>query len=521
MNAPADTSEPQVDLEALEPFNDERVNGLFFPGGGRQDLLDQVIHLLRYGPPLLYLYGDQGVGKHFFIDHLIEQLDEDLFDVAMVNGETMNIAHGVLHACTRAWHSRQPLELSNFREKVVAVANDADMESKILVCIMRHSQFLDQQTVDMVAELLASCAGLPVKFLLVADVKEPDQAPLLKNLLDRVPENYLLEMEPLGQRATSEYLQYRLRTAGMGQVFFNESQLEQIYNRSMGNIDLINQVAASQLQDCLPKPAPKAVPPVAKEAEKFQLPHMHLAALGVVALLLLVVFFAGSGDESESEVAGPVPEISLDAESGAGNGAEQPEDSPFMPVAQQQAIPEADVSEKREPSKATSTSAPEPELVLQKVQDEEPVFLDQVQQQPAAEAAEPADTLKATAPKITPVAEPAPKPAPKPVVEPKPPAVAEGRERTDWLKSLPPENYTVQLLGAKELSTVRRFMGMYPSLQGVVFYKTTRQGQPWYVIVQGNYPSHEAAKAATTQYPSQLRKQGPWIRKLEAIQKEL
>ena len=68
---------------------------------------------------------------------------------------------------------------------------------------------------------------------------------------------------------------------------------------------------------------------------------------------------------------------------------------------------------------------------------------------------------------------------------------------------------------------MRRFMGMYPSLQGVVFYKTTRQGQPWYVIVQGNYPSHEAAKAATTQYPSQLRKQGPWIRKLEAIQKEL
>jgi len=43
-------------LRAASPFDDGDVEGLFFPGAGRQEALDQFVHLLRYGPSLLVLY---------------------------------------------------------------------------------------------------------------------------------------------------------------------------------------------------------------------------------------------------------------------------------------------------------------------------------------------------------------------------------------------------------------------------------------------------------------------------------
>ncbi|MGB1059344.1 MAG: hypothetical protein ACPGZU_04385, partial [Ketobacter sp.] len=60
------------------PFIDGAVDGLFFPGAGRQDAVQQLTHLLRYGPALLLLYGDEGIGKHFVIDRLLAELDFDL-----------------------------------------------------------------------------------------------------------------------------------------------------------------------------------------------------------------------------------------------------------------------------------------------------------------------------------------------------------------------------------------------------------------------------------------------------------
>ena len=512
MNVPADSQDVVADSDlaseqeddapqslTTDPFDDSQVSGLFFPGAGRQELMDQVVHLLRYGPSLLFMYGDQGVGKHFFADHLIAQLDTDLFDVAVVNGDVMNIAHGVLHACTNAWHSRQPLELSNFREKVVAVASDADLESKILLCVVRHSQFLDQQTVDMIAELLASCSGLPVKFLLLVDAQELQQAEQLNELLEKIPDHYVLEMLPLGQQETADYLQYRLRTAGMGQVHFSESQVEQIYNHSLGNLVRVNDVARALLIASLPKPKAKT-----DEAKKpVQLPWLHLGALAVVVTLLLVLFFTRSESEPEPAMAEAV--------------SVEPSPSPEQLVQQ----PKARVETEKDVAKApVQNASPEASEVVEPDQETAQVSAEPNESVHAQAPSKPVVESKSVVTEVKPA--PAKPAATEKVVESAPKIAKDsGNERTQWLKGLPPDHYTVQLLGAKELKTVHRFLATYPSLQNLVYYKTWRKGLPWYVVVQGNYPNYDAAKAATLKYPSKLQKQGPWIRKLGTIQKQL
>ena len=520
------------------PFSDSGVTGLFYPGAGRQEALEQLGHLLRYGPSLVLLYGDQGVGKHFLIDHLIAQLDADLFYVSLLNGDIMTTASALLDCCSDAWHARQPFSMENFQEKSVEVASAADDESKILLCVVKHSQFLDQETCEVIVELLASCAGLPVKFLLVADAPELSAAEQIEGLAERVPNHLAIELLPLNNQETQEYLNYRLRTAGLGQVRFSEQQLSQIYNHSLGNIVRINEVAQALLVAAMPKPKPKQ-----KAVSALPLPWMHLAALGVVAVALVLLLFMNQpqGEQaasSESEGAGVEMPPKQDAQTVlAESVAEAPEGVSKAPIGHTN-TDDGDANGNADPSVDFNYEDEEGGSHLAQQSSAKPVVPIESQKTVSAkpESAKPTSTKPASAtpaPKqekwIAEAIESKPKPAPKPVPKPAPDRAPKAEvsaskpldARAAWLMSLPKQHYSVQLLGAKELSTVHRFLALYPSLQNLVYYKTTRNGAPWYVVVQGNYPDYASAKAATQKYPEKLRKQGPWIRKVEAIQKDL
>ena len=534
------------------PFSDSGVTGLFYPGAGRQEALEQLGHLLRYGPSLVLLYGDQGVGKHFLIDHLIVQLDADLFDVSLLNGDIMTTASALLDCCSDAWHARQPFSMENFQEKSVEVASAADDESKILLCVVKHSQFLDQETCEVIVELLASCAGLPVKFLLVADAPELSAAEQIEGLAERVPNHLAIELLPLNSQETQEYLNYRLRTAGLGQVRFNEQQVSQIYNHSLGNIVRINEVAQALLVAAMPKPKPKQ-----NAVSALPLPWMHLAALGLVAVALVLLLFMNQPQDEQAtsaqsqgagvatlpnqdaqkvlaESVAEVPESVSEAPSGHTNTEDRDANGNADPSVDFNYAEEEGNSIAQQPSAKPVVPIESQKTSVVAPDDAKPEAQKTVSAKP--ESTKPASTKLASAtpaPKqekwIAEAIESKPKPAPKPVSKPAPDRAPKAEvsaskpfdARAAWLMSLPKQHYSVQLLGAKELSTVHRFLALYPSLQNLVYYKTTRNGAPWYVVVQGNYPDYASAKAATQKYPEKLRKQGPWIRKVEAIQKDL
>ncbi len=112
----------------------------------------------------------------------------------------------------------------------------------------------------------------------------------------------------------------------------------------------------------------------------------------------------------------------------------------------------------------------------------------------------------------------------KPVAAQKPKPVVTAPKvdsRTAWIRSLPGDHYALQLLGAREKATVDAFLEDYPSVQKLTYYQTQRNGAAWYVVVQASFSDYEQAKAAVAKLPQKLQKQGPWIRKIEAIQKDL
>ncbi|VAX14236.1 hypothetical protein MNBD_GAMMA24-2009 [hydrothermal vent metagenome] len=89
----------------------------------------------------------------------------------------------------------------------------------------------------------------------------------------------------------------------------------------------------------------------------------------------------------------------------------------------------------------------------------------------------------------------------------------------EWVLAQNGAYYTLQLAS----STNRKLIEKYYTenqLQGRAgYYVTQRQGEEWYALVYGAYPTVGDANAAITSLPKDLRKWSPWVRKLKDIQR--
>lgn len=86
-------------------------------------------------------------------------------------------------------------------------------------------------------------------------------------------------------------------------------------------------------------------------------------------------------------------------------------------------------------------------------------------------------------------------------------------------KSLPGGNYTLQLSGASKAESLNAW-AKKQNLSAYHVYKTTRNGQPWYVLVSGAYATPADAKRAVAALPAEVRAQNPWVKPVSQVRKE-
>ncbi|WHS99065.1 SPOR domain-containing protein [Pantoea sp. SGAir0180] len=98
------------------------------------------------------------------------------------------------------------------------------------------------------------------------------------------------------------------------------------------------------------------------------------------------------------------------------------------------------------------------------------------------------------------------------------PAKAAGSSATAS-KSVPGGNYTLQLSGASKAESLNAW-AKKQNLSAYHVYKTTRNGQPWYVLVSGSYATPADAKRAVATLPAEVRAQNPWVKPVSQVRKE-
>lgn len=87
-----------------------------------------------------------------------------------------------------------------------------------------------------------------------------------------------------------------------------------------------------------------------------------------------------------------------------------------------------------------------------------------------------------------------------------------------WLQRQPAEHYTLQLLAARQRDNLRAFIEQHQLDKTSVIFASQRNGEPWYAVAHGSYPSREAAQQAATKLPAGIE---PWIRRFGDIQQTL
>ncbi|MEG0532105.1 MAG: cell division protein DamX [Citrobacter sp.] len=88
------------------------------------------------------------------------------------------------------------------------------------------------------------------------------------------------------------------------------------------------------------------------------------------------------------------------------------------------------------------------------------------------------------------------------------------------LKSAPSSHYTLQLSSSSNYDNLNGW-AKKENLKNYVVYQTTRNGQPWYVLVTGVYASKDDAKRAVSTLPADIQAKNPWAKPLHQVQADL
>ncbi|EGA8858895.1 cell division protein DamX [Salmonella enterica subsp. enterica serovar Orion] len=168
------------------------------------------------------------------------------------------------------------------------------------------------------------------------------------------------------------------------------------------------------------------------------------------------------------------------------------------------------VIEPKKPQTTAKTTTAEPKKPVAPVKRTEP----------AAPAATPKATTMTAAPQAT--ASAAPVQTAKPAQASTTPVAGGGKSagNVGALKSAPSSHYTLQLSSSSNYDNLNGW-AKKENLKNYVVYETTRNGQPWYVLVTGMYASKEDAKRAVSTLPADVQAKNPWAKPLHQVQADL
>lgn len=91
----------------------------------------------------------------------------------------------------------------------------------------------------------------------------------------------------------------------------------------------------------------------------------------------------------------------------------------------------------------------------------------------------------------------------------------------EWLLERPAGHYTLQLLAVRNPASLRGYLRDHAIPAPVAVFRTRLKGSDWYVLVQGDYPSMGAARAAVAGLPAGVRKSKPWPRSFASVHTDL
>ncbi len=93
--------------------------------------------------------------------------------------------------------------------------------------------------------------------------------------------------------------------------------------------------------------------------------------------------------------------------------------------------------------------------------------------------------------------------------------------RRQWILQQDANHFTFQLMGSWDQVSVTDFIDKYKLMGDVAIFESDRSGQTWYALVYGVFESKEIAQQASNNWSEPLKGLPKWLRPFESVQQQI
>ncbi len=538
-----DLSERLADLGLTrDPFAADAPLESLFPGAMRRASLDQMQLLARESEDIVALTGPAGSGKTLLGDFFARHADRDQV-VARIRATLLTTPSQLLEDLFKAFVLDFPEQatLTELKASLQRYFAALHRQARTVVLIVDSAHELGDDALSLLTKLaLNENHDGTFHLLLLGEPSLLDMLDYTCPMREGQPQFTAVQLPAFNLEETRAYLRYRLSAAGHQQddgrgLPFSNRQIERIHKLSGGIPAAINARASEMLGD-LGLDLLELLPRLPADLPR---PYVYGTA-GALALIVLAALLLG-GDEApelaQANLSEPVP-IPLEPVPALRTVTEIQDQAP-VDAAPQTDAPAAGLATGIPAADGASTPAADPEPVAASVasgSNSAPAVTAVAAATPTATPAAVATPAPAravvsttTAPAATAVPARAPAAStPAPAAAPARPAAAASTSdptaplasQHTRIRALPANQFTVQLLGSTSRANVEDFVRRHAS-SPLYWFETRNQGNPWFVVIMGAYPSRAAAQTAASGLTGELGRLEPWIRGIGTVQAEI
>jgi MSHA biogenesis protein MshM len=508
---------------------------LFFPGGGRGEILEALIYAITTGEGIVKVVGEVGSGKTMLCRLLEERLPKSIEIVYLANPSLS--PHDILYAI--AFELKLPVTVETERLMVMQQLHTyllgQHSANRSVVVFIEEAQGMPVETLEEI-RLLSNLETHQHKLLQIVLFGQPEleknlRKRTIRQLKERITHSF--HLEPLTTAEVGEYIRFRLQAAGCGKSGVFASGAERLIARaSRGLIRRINILADKAMlasyadpdtgiqAGSTPMVRSRHVQAAIRDSE-FDLPIFSRPAWLCAGVVFLVLISAAVFGWYRFDAAAFLPTLLT------GNSTSL--QSPPGQSRSETAPPKSDG-----PSTEMPTAArPDPEKPagidegksLLSTAGSAPTFVAERPVAPLASESEPTQFRAAlTSPKSPIQSKEVEKatsaPSQRAVVKPEKNLMDMRRKATtQWLKNVHREDYTIQLMAVdsgNDTDMEKFFRQISPvSLLDRIYVCPVRRGEhDMWVVVFSEFQEASSARRALDVLPGELRQLQPFVRRL-------
>jgi len=516
-----------------QPFaNEILTDESFFKQQALTKISDSLSHQIQFSDLLLLVEGINGAGKTSLFRQFIQteiantkilSIQAEATDTLVQIQQKMSMHLQDLGDANYLDDNLKSLQM--FDQMPLAVINNSHVLSDTtLQELLRYQQELKQDHEVNLKIILFANTGMSETLQKITDI-QPDQM-------------YVQQLPVLSPQQASAFIKHRLRCAGyFGEVLLDDEAISQLYKTCNGTpLDIMVQSAP-----LIDKAIAKILKPESSIFKKSLLAAV-LLSVSLVAGYIAYVYFDDTKPEPGLAETNITPDTNtkenetINIEQNT-DVIEILESETLTPEIETEIEPESDIKNLPQDVAGTQQSQPDNLDIANTNESRPDEFIDEVKTQPEITT----DTAPEKEPRQSPTVEAEPSIEPQtnnneteievadtPPAKPAPqlnPTLLKlkemGLQDASWLLQQNSQNWTMQLLGAREPKTLLKFAQANNLSTNAAWYKTWLTSRPYYVMVYGSYTSRDIARASINDLSANLRALKPWVKSMKSVQQAL